>query len=100
MLKEVVSRFADDAGKMTRVRISIDTAGLVSGDLGFVVAWRAKKESLTEWLSDERPAVKAFAERHLAQLDVMIASEQRRAEAEREMRNRSYEEEDAVTGDN
>jgi ppGpp synthetase/RelA/SpoT-type nucleotidyltranferase len=99
VLKEVVSRFADDAGKMTRVRISIDATGLVSGDFGFAVAWRAKKESLTEWLSDERPAVKAFAERHLAQLDVMIASEQRRAETEREMRNRSYDEEDADTDD-
>jgi ppGpp synthetase/RelA/SpoT-type nucleotidyltranferase len=99
VLKEVVSRFADDARKMTRVRVSIDATGLVSGDLGFVVAWRAKKESLTDWLSDDRPAVKAFAERHIAELDVMIAAEQRRAETEREMRNRSFDEEDADADD-
>ena len=62
--------------------------------MGFAEAWRVKKESLTEWLADERPEVKAFAEKHVAELDLMIASEQRRAEAEREMRNRSYDEED------
>lgn len=93
VLKEIVSRFPDDASKMSRVRVSIDSTGVVSGELGFAEAWRAKKESLTEWLADERPAVKAFAEKHIAELDLMIASEQRRAEAEREMRNRNYDEE-------
>jgi hypothetical protein len=86
---------------MSGVRASIDSTGLVSGELGFAEAWRAKKESLTEWLADERPAVKAFAEKHIAKLDLMIAAEQRRAEAEREMRNRSYEEDDVeLDGDN
>lgn len=94
VLKEIVSRFPDDVSKMGRVRIAIDNTGVVSGEFGFVAALRAKKTSLLEWLADERPAVKAFAEKHIAELDRMIASEQRRAETEREMRNRSYDEED------
>ncbi len=94
VLKEIVSRFPDDPRKLSAVRASIDSTGVVSGELGLAEAWRAKKESLTEWLADERPAVNAFAEKHIAELDLMIASEQRRAEAEREMRNRSYDEED------
>ena len=94
VLKEIVSRFPDDFNKMSRVRIAIDNTGVVSGELGFAEACRAKKESLTAWLADERPAVKAFAGKHIAELDRMIAAEQRRAEAEREMRNRSYNEED------
>jgi hypothetical protein len=94
VLKEIVSRFPDDAGKMSEVRASIDGTGVVVGELGLVEAWRARKESLTEWLSDERQVVKAFAERHIRELDVMIASEQRRAETEREMRKRSYDEDD------
>jgi hypothetical protein len=49
---------------------------------------------LTAWLADQRPAVKAFDSKHIAELDRIIASEQRRAEAEREMRNRSDDEED------
>lgn len=92
VLKEIVSRFPGDARKMDGVRASFDSTGVVSGEFGFVEAWRIKKESLTEWLADERPAVKAFAEKHIAELDLMIASEQRRAEAEREMRKRSYDE--------
>ncbi len=40
---------------------------------------------MTEWLADKRPAVKAFAKKHIAELELMIASEQRRAETEREM---------------
>jgi hypothetical protein len=94
VLKEIVSRYPDDVRKMSHVRIAIDNTGVVSGEFGFVEAWRAKKESLTEWLADERPAVKAFAEKHIAELNNMIASEQRRAESEMEMRNRSYGEED------
>ena len=96
VLKEIVSRFPDDNLKMSGVRVSVDSTGVVSGEFGLAEAWRAKKESLTEWLADERPAVKAFAERHIAELDLMIASEQRRAEAEREMRNRSYDEDDEL----
>jgi ppGpp synthetase/RelA/SpoT-type nucleotidyltranferase len=94
ILKEIVSRFPDDLSKMRRVRIAIDNTGVVDGGLGFAEAWRAKKESLTQWLADERPAVKAFAEKHIAELDLMIASEHRRAEVEGEMRSRSYDEEE------
>ena len=99
VLKEIVSRFPDDARKMGGVRASIDSTGVVSGALGFAEAWRAKKGFLAEWLVDERPAVKAFAEKHIGELDLMIASEQRRAEAEEEMRKRSYEEDDDESGD-
>lgn len=94
VLKEIVSRFPDDAHKMNGVRGSIDRSGVVSGEFGLAEAWRAKKASLTEWLADERPVVKAFAETHIAELNLMITSEQRRAEAETEMRNRSYNDDD------
>lgn len=89
VLKEIVSRFPHDDRKMSGVRISIDSTGVVSGEFGLADAWRAKKESLRHWLTDERQAVKAFAEKHIAELDRMIAAEWRRVEAERERRNRS-----------
>ena len=94
VLKEIVSRFPDDVRKLSAVRAIIDSTGVVSGEFGLAEAWRTKKESLREWLADERPVIKTFAERHIAELDLMIASEERRAEAEREMRNRSYSEDD------
>jgi ppGpp synthetase/RelA/SpoT-type nucleotidyltranferase len=99
VLKEIVSQYPDDSRKMSGVRNCINSTGMVSGEFGIAVAWRAKKESLTEWLADERPVVKAFAEKHIAQLNIMIASEQRRVETEREMRNRSYDEDDELDDD-
>ena len=92
VLKEIVSRFPHDDRKMSGVRISIDSTGMVSGEFGLADAWRVKQESLRHWLTDERQAVKAFAEKHIVELDRMIASERRRVETEREMRNRSNDE--------
>lgn len=96
VLKEVVSKFSEDEHRMSGVRACIDSTGVVSGGLGFAEAWRAKKESMAEWLSDERPIVKNFAERHIKALDLRIADEHRRAEADRELRNRDYETVDDV----
>jgi len=92
VLKEIVSRFPHDDRKMSGVRISIDSTGVVSGEFGLAGAWLVKKDSLRHWLTDERQAVKAFAEKHIAELDRMIAAEWRRVEAEREIRNRSNDE--------
>ncbi len=89
VLKEVVSRFPHDARKMDEVRAIINSTGVVSGEFGLAEAWRIKKESLAQWLADEREAVNAFAEQHIAELDRMILSERRRVEAERELRERT-----------
>lgn len=95
VLKEIVSRFPHDAGKMAGVRTSINSTGVVSGEFGLAEAWRGKKESLTRWLTDERQAVKAFAEQHIVELDRMIVAERRRVEEERERRERSRHEEES-----
>lgn len=95
ILKEIVSRFSHDARKMDEVRASINSTGSVSGEFGLAEAWRVKKESLTRWLTDERQAVKAFAEQHIAELDRMIVAERRRVEAEREMREKTRHEEES-----
>jgi hypothetical protein len=92
VLKEIVSRFPNDDRKMGGVRTSFDSTSVVSGEFGLAEAWRVKKESLTQWLTDERREVKAFAGEHIAELDRMIASERHRVEAEREMRSRSQDE--------
>ena len=94
VLKEIASRFPDDAGKMSEIRASLDSVGMTRGEFGLAEAWRARKDSLKEWLTDERAAVRAFAETHIADLDRMIASEQRSAESRKEMRKRDYEEDD------
>ncbi|MDN5942999.1 MAG: hypothetical protein L0H94_14035, partial [Nitrospira sp.] len=92
VLKEILSRFPHDDRKMSGVLTSIDSTGVVSGEFGLAEAWRVKKDSLRHWLTDERQAVNAFAEKHIAELDRMIAAERCRVEAERAMRNRSNDE--------
>jgi ppGpp synthetase/RelA/SpoT-type nucleotidyltranferase len=99
VLKELVSRYPDDAKKMSQVRISIDSTGVVSGEFGFAEALRSKRESVREWLADGRTAVKEFAEKHIAELGTMIAAEQRRAEAETEMRKRGFQDESGDESD-
>ncbi len=97
VLKELVSRFSHDARKMDGVRSSINSTGLVSvsGEFGLAEAWQVKKESLARWLTDERQAVKAFADQHIAELDRMIVAERRRVEVERELRERSRHEDES-----
>lgn len=97
VLKEIVSRFPHDDRKIDKVRTSINSTGVVpaSGEFGLAEAWRVKKESLTRWLTDERQAVKTFAEQHIAELDQMIVAERRRVEAERELRERSRHEDES-----
>ena len=97
VLKEMVSRFSHDDRIMKGVRTFINSTGLTSssGEFALAEAWRVKKESLMRWLTDERPAVKSFAEQHIVELDQMIAAEQHRVEAEREARERSRHEDES-----
>ena len=96
VLKEIVARYSDDDHKMKVLANTLNSTGVVSGELGFADAWRERREWLTDWLTDERPRVQEFATGHIAKLDVMIADEQRRAEANRAMYEREFEEPDAA----
>ena len=58
---------------------------------GFVEAYRTRKAQIETWLTDSRPQVRAFAERFVRRTEQRIASEQRRAEQNKEMRRRDYE---------
>jgi len=99
VLKEIVSRFPNDNSKLGLVKIAIDNTGVVCGEFGYAEALRMKKDSFAEWLTEERLTVRAFAAKHIAELDLMIVSEQRRAEADREMRNRSFGEDGELDGE-
>ena len=96
VLRELVSRFSHDERILSGVRTFIHSIGAIvpTGEFGLAEAWQVKKESLTRWLTDERQAVKAFADQHIAELARMIAAERHRVETERELRERSrYEDE-------
>jgi hypothetical protein len=96
VLKEIVARFPDDERKIKVLANALYSTGIVSGEYGFANAWRERRQSLREWLTDERPSVREFATRHIAKLDLMIADEQRRAEANRALYEREFDESDGA----
>ena len=93
VLMETIDKFPNDESRMNRVSICIDSTGVVSGELGLVQALQSRKELMEKWLRDKRPTVQAFAAKHIAELDLQIASEYRSAESRTEMWKREFEDE-------
>src|SRR5947208_9540893 len=86
VLKRIVAKYPQDQSKLSGVRISFDSTGVVMGNFGFAEAMRQKKAALDPWLTDPHPEVRAFAEKHIRELDLRITDEQRRAEDEKALR--------------
>lgn len=80
VLKDIVAKYPSDVAMHDKVKLAIDSTGVVWGEFGFVEAFRMKKASLVLWYDDVRPEVTAFAKNHIRDLDLRIVSEQRRAD--------------------
>jgi hypothetical protein len=76
---------------MSRIEIALQSTGVVSGEFGFVDAYRRKKHEIAAWSTEARPKVVAFATRYMDQLDRRMAYEQRQAEQQKELRRIAYE---------
>lgn len=87
VFKRIIAKYPGDRAKMSVVRSSFDSTGVVTGEFGFAEAMRGKKALIEPWLADPRPAVQAFAREHIHSLDLRIADEQRRAEQEKTLRD-------------
>lgn len=91
--QEIVNSVSESDDRLGEVEVILESTGVVSGQFGFVEAYQRKKEEAEPWLNDERPKIRAFAERHQRSLDRAIAAEQRRSEADHELRRRDWPEE-------
>jgi cytidylate kinase len=60
-------------------------------EFGRVDTYRTRKAQIEIWLTDARPQVRSFAERFVRRSEQSIAAEQRRAEQNKEMRKRHYD---------
>jgi hypothetical protein len=92
--KELVDVLTEDDKRINQVELILQSTGVVSGQFGFVEAFRRKKHEMEPWLNDARSKVRDFAERYCRSLDRRIASEQRRSEADYELRRREWPEEE------
>ena len=95
VVKELVARMPGDDPRLEIAEICLMSTGVVSGEFGFVEAYRERKAQIETWTADARAQVRAFAERFVRRIDQSIASEQRRAEQQKEMRRRDYEDDPA-----
>lgn len=91
VLKALVNRLSGDDPRLAQVEISLQNTGGVWGEFGLVEVFRQKKTEIASWLEDPRPRVKEFAAEYIRRLDQRIASEQRSAEQESELRKRNFE---------
>jgi ppGpp synthetase/RelA/SpoT-type nucleotidyltranferase len=94
LCKAIVSMLPQGDHRLEEVEIILQSTGVVAGQFGFVEAYQRKKEEVSPWLTDERPKVRAFAEQYIRTLDRSIAAEQRRSEADYELRRREWFEEE------
>ena len=90
--KEIVNAIPEDDIRLGEIEIVLESTGVISGQFGFVEAYQQKKEEVSPWLDDARPKVRKFAERYQRTLDRTIAAEQRRSEADYELRRRQWPE--------
>ena len=72
------------------VEIVLQETSVVHGDFGFVDIYKQKKKEIEHWLEDPELVVREFAKKYIHMLDLQIASEQRRAEEDLELRKRVY----------
>jgi hypothetical protein len=93
-LKQIVTRYPGDAGKLSKVKVSFDHTGVVSGEYGMVEAYREKRALMQTWLNDSRPEIRAFADQHIKELNQQIVHEQKRAEEHSALRGLDYPQDD------
>lgn len=90
LYKAIVSKLPSEDPLWSSVRVGLEATGVVSGEFGMADAYKERRAAVALWLEDGDEKVRHFAKKHIAQLDRMIASEQRRAEEHLEFRKRSW----------
>jgi hypothetical protein len=89
--KVIINVLPEQDERLTTIELALDATGVVSGEFGFVEAYQKKRRAVEPWLQDKRPRVRKFAERYIRSLDRAIAAEQRRAEADIELRRHQFD---------
>lgn len=69
----------------------LSNTGFVSGEYGFVEAFKRKKEEIKSWKSDKSKKVQSFAEDYIDYLNKRIAYDKKRADENIELRKRHFE---------
>jgi hypothetical protein len=75
-----------DSNHLNEIKTILSNTGVVSGEYGFVDAYRTRISQIEPWLKDESPKVQSFAQFYIQTLEKMIVAEQERADENIEIR--------------
>ena len=88
--KEIVQILPDGSNLSNELRLILQSTGVVSGEYGFVKAYKQKIDEIQPWLQDDSPMVKEFAQNYIANLEERIEYEQKRADEDIILRKHQY----------
>ena len=86
--KELIKQHPKNEKYQKDMFIVLFQTGIVSGEYGFVEAYKRKKDEVQGWKQDKSIAVRDFASQYEAYLDKLIAYEQKKADEDIELRKR------------
>jgi len=87
--KEFIKKYHNDK-YIKEMIIILSQTGVVMGEYGFVEAYKAKKKEIQGWKKDKNKTIQSFIKKYEDYLDKSIASEQKRADEDVEMRKRGF----------
>lgn len=90
LCKEIVKLLPDDDSLSNELCIILQSTGVVSGEYGFVKAYKKKINEIQPWLEDENSKVQEFAQNYIARLEKRIEYEQKRADEDITLRKHRY----------
>ena len=88
--KEIVNILPDGSNLTNELSIILQSTGVVTGEYGFVEAYKQKIEEVQPWLQDESPRVKEFAQNYIASLEKRIEYEKKCADEDIILRKYQY----------
>ncbi len=89
--KEFIKQFSINEKYENEAFIILSQTGVVSGEYGFVDAYKRKKNEVEDWKKDSDTTIKAFTNKYVAYLDKRIDYEMKRADEDIELRKRRFE---------
>ena len=81
VITELIKRLPEGRRELNEIMMILQSTGVVTGEYGFVEAYKRKKKEIEIefWLENDDSKIRAFAEDYIAMLDRMIDSEEIRA---------------------
>lgn len=82
----LINALPADSKYLNEIRVILYSTGGVSGEYGFVEAYKAKISQIEPWLKNESPKIQSFAQLCIKDLEAMIVVEQECADERIEIR--------------